>query len=202
MRAFYAFLIVIAVLSAMPRNARAQLYVTQGSTGGIVSKYNATTGARVKVRFITRLDGPSALAVLGTDLFVATVEGNKVGKYNATSGATINAKFITGLHGPFLGLVLNTSGRRLFVANSSNGTNSVGKYDATTGATINASLITALHEPEGLALMGPTPSFSDPILFVANFGNNTVGKYDAKTGVELNASFITGLNTPVGLAVK
>jgi len=102
-RAFYAFLIVIAALSAMPRNAHAQLYVTQGSTGGIVSKYNATTGALIKTHFITSLNGPSALAVSGTELFVATVEGNKVGEYNATTGAAINAHLITGLHGPFLG---------------------------------------------------------------------------------------------------
>jgi DNA-binding beta-propeller fold protein YncE len=160
--ALSAFLIVIAALSAMPRNARAQLYVTQmqGSIGGIVSKYNATTGA------------------------------------------PINAKFITGLHGPFLGLVLNTSGRRLFVANSSNLTNSVGQYNATTGAPINARFITGLNAPVGLAVMGPTPLFSEPTLFVANGGNNTVGKYDARTGAAINPDFITtGLHAPTGLAL-
>src|SRR5260370_39670180 len=85
----------------MPRPARAQLYVTQGGTGGFVSKYNATTGALIKAHFITRLNGPTGLAVSGTDLFVAIETANKVGKYNATTGAAINANFITGLHTPF-----------------------------------------------------------------------------------------------------
>jgi DNA-binding beta-propeller fold protein YncE len=197
LRAFYPFLIAIAALWAMPRTARAQLYVTQGSTGGIVSKYNATTGALIKAHFITRLNGPTGLAVSGTDLFVAIETGNKVGKYNATTGAAINANFITGLHAPFFGLVLNTSGRRLFVTNTTILTNTVGAYNATTGAPINASLITGLNRPVGLALLGNN-------LFVVKqeTNNGTVGKYNATTGAAINANFITGLITPVGLAVK
>src|SRR4029077_4400232 len=133
LRAFYAFLIVIVAVSAMPRNARAQLYVTQGNVDGRVSKYNATTGALINAHFITMLNKPSALAVSdtdlsNTDLFVATEGGNTVGIYDATTGAAINASFITGLHGPFLGLVLSKFERHLFVAN--NGNNTVGKYDA------------------------------------------------------------------------
>jgi hypothetical protein len=63
LRAFYPFLIAIAALWAMPRTARAQLYVTQGGTGGIVSKYNATTGAAINANFITGLITPVGLAV-------------------------------------------------------------------------------------------------------------------------------------------
>jgi hypothetical protein len=200
LRAFYPFLIAIAALWAMPRTAGAQLYVTQGGTGGFVSKYNTTTGALIKAHFITQLNGPTGLAVSGTDLFVAIETANKVGKYNATTGAVINANFITGLHAPFFGLVLNTSARRLFVTNTTIVTNTVGEYNATTGAPINASLITGLIEPQGLAFMGPTPLSSVPFLFVANFGNNTVGKYDAKTGTVINASFIT-VPSPTGLAL-
>ena len=49
LRAFCPFLIAIAVLLAMPRNARAQLYVTNDSVNspGFVSEYDANTGARL-----------------------------------------------------------------------------------------------------------------------------------------------------------
>src|SRR5215469_56607 len=87
-RALYAFLIVIAALSAMPTNAQAQLYVTQlpsfPSFVGIVSEYNATTGEVIKREFIKGLRGPDGLAVLGNTLFVANGTGNTIGKYDAT----------------------------------------------------------------------------------------------------------------------
>ena len=100
LRAFYPFLIAAAALSAMPRNARAQLYVTQRSPDGIVSKYNATTGTLIKAHFITGLNQPQGLAVLGNTLFVANFGSGTVGKYDATTGAAINANFITGLNVP------------------------------------------------------------------------------------------------------
>jgi hypothetical protein len=52
--AFYAFLIAIAALWAMPRTAHAQLYVINKPGGGaqVVSKYNATTGALINASFI------------------------------------------------------------------------------------------------------------------------------------------------------
>ena len=66
MRAFYAFLIAIAVLWAVLRNARAQLYVSsrpEGGLFGVVSEYNATTGEVIKVNFITGLGNPEGIAV-------------------------------------------------------------------------------------------------------------------------------------------
>ena len=65
MRAFYAFLIAIAVLWAVLRNARAQLYVSsrpEGGLFGVVSEYNATTGEVIKVNFITGLGNPEGIA--------------------------------------------------------------------------------------------------------------------------------------------
>src|SRR5258708_18933948 len=141
LRAFYPFLIAAAALSAMPRNARAQLYVTQRSPDGIVSKYNATTGTLIKAHFITGVNDPSALALLDNELFVANKGSGSVGEYDATTGAAINASFITGLHGTFLGLVLSKSELRLFVVNSSFGNNPVRNYDATTGAALTPSSI-------------------------------------------------------------
>jgi hypothetical protein len=63
LRAFYAFLIAFATLWAMPRNAHAQLYVTQAVSPGIVSEYNASTGKVIKSNFITALNGDSKTAI-------------------------------------------------------------------------------------------------------------------------------------------
>src|ERR1700739_4797301 len=168
LRAFYPFLIAIAALWAMPKNAHAQLYVTEvpGDNGGVVDKYDAKTGAAISPSFITGLNDPQWLAVKGNTLFVSNTFSDfpTVGKYDATTGAAINASFITGLNIP-VGLAV--LGNTLFVVNERNGT--VGKYDATTGAAINASFITGLNGPIGLAVLGNT-------LFVANAGGNTVGK--------------------------
>ncbi len=199
LRAFYPFLIAAAALSAMPRNARAQLYVTQRSPDGIVSKYNATTGTLIKAHFITGVNDPSALALLDNELFVANKGSGSVGEYDATTGAAINASFITGLNTPSGLAVMGPTSvffhSILFVVNNSFGSGTVGEYDATTGTLIKAHFITGLNQPQGLAVLGNT-------LFVANFGSGTVGKYDATTGAAINANFITGLNVPVGLAAK
>src|SRR5215469_8577530 len=94
-RALYPFLIAIAALSAMPRNAHAQLYVIHSI--GDVSEYYAKTGAVINANFITGLSGPADLALLGNTLFVVNENSGTVGQYDATTGAAINASFITGL---------------------------------------------------------------------------------------------------------
>src|SRR5260370_457562 len=151
LRAVYPFLIVIAALWAMPKNAHAQLYVTEFPQGGgpigFVGKYDGTTGAAISPSFIIGLSFPRGLAVLGNTLFVGNGSNGAVGKYDATTGAAINASFITGLNVPFGLAVL---GNTLFV--STEGNNTVGEYDAKTGAAINASFITGLIHPEGLAV--------------------------------------------------
>jgi hypothetical protein len=61
LRALYAFLITIAAVWVMPRNVDAQLYIdqiNQKTDIGLLSKYNATTGAVIKADFITGLDFP------------------------------------------------------------------------------------------------------------------------------------------------
>ena len=95
LRAFYPFLIAAAALWAMPKNAHAQLYVAE--TPGFVSKYDATTGAAISPSFITGLNDPFALAVLGNTLFVANSDSGTVGAYDATTGAAINVNLIKGL---------------------------------------------------------------------------------------------------------
>jgi DNA-binding beta-propeller fold protein YncE len=136
-------------LWAMPKNAHAQLYVTEvpGDNGGVVDKYDAKTGAAISPSFITGLNDPQWLAVKGNTLFVANAGGNTVGKYDATTGAAISPSFITGMGFP-LGLAV--LGNKLFVVDFASGT--VGKYDATTGEAINANFITGLQFPTGLAV--------------------------------------------------
>src|SRR5208282_2158841 len=72
-RALSTLLLGIAALSAMPKSARAQLYVAFGNT---VGEYDATTGAVINANFITGLNvngyGSGALAVSGNNLFVST----------------------------------------------------------------------------------------------------------------------------------
>jgi hypothetical protein len=199
LRAVYAFLIAITALSVTPRNAQAQLYVTQlngfTSTDGFVSEYSAD-GLLMNKQFISGLQMPIGLAVAGTTLFVANQASNTIGEYNAATGAEINAAFIsTGLNKP-TGLAV--AGNTLFVANFVT-KGSVGAYNAATGAEINAAFIPNLTKPAGLAVAGNT-------LFVASTGG-TMGKgivsaYSAATGAALNPSpLVTGLNGPTGVVV-
>src|ERR1700730_6458916 len=55
-------LLCITTLWAMPRSARAQLYVSQG-VNNTVGEYNATTGAPINANLITGLRFPTGLAV-------------------------------------------------------------------------------------------------------------------------------------------
>jgi len=98
-RALCTLLLGIAALWAMPRSARAQLYVGMGG-GSIntVGEYNDTTGATINANFITGLSYPTALALSGNNLFVANLGFGTIGEYNASTGAAINANFITGLN--------------------------------------------------------------------------------------------------------
>ena len=108
LRAFYAFLIAGAAFWAMPRNADAQLYVTQGPSGrGFVSKYDATTGELIDAKFIRDLRTPFGLEVKGNRLFVVD-QVHFVGEYDASTGAAINASFIKGLTEP-VGLAVKSS---------------------------------------------------------------------------------------------
>ena len=76
--------------------------------GTAVGEYDATSGAAINANFLTGLDTPAGLAVLGNQLLVAlnpTSGNGTVGAYGipATAGAgptSANANFITGLISP------------------------------------------------------------------------------------------------------
>ena len=207
MRTFCAFLIAIAVLWVMPRNARAQLYVTQLPSfphlvPGIVSEYDATTGDVIRRDFITGLGDARALVVKGNILFVANtaaLNSGLVGKYDATTGGAINPGFVTGLK---VSSGLAVEAITLLVADVFKDT--VSEYAVSTGALINANFIENLHSPVALALFDEKSAFHGrrKILFVANSNTETIGKYNATTGETINASFITGLKRPIALALS
>ncbi len=194
LRAFYPFLIAIAVLWAVPKNAQAQLYVTNrpGGGAGVVSEYNATTGAVIKHRFIKGLsnNGNFGLIVYENNLFVSDNSGF-VGKYVLPREPRLAQALSRGRSEPAGLRILSAT---LFVANFGSGT--VGTYNShLTGAAINANLITGLNQPLGLVVLEGVPN--NP-LFVATF--DTVGAYNSTTGAAINASFITGLDAANGLA--
>jgi hypothetical protein len=190
-RALSAFLVAIVALWAVPRNAHAQLYVTQITDPalghGIVSKYDSTSGQLIKYDFIQGLRGPSSLALSDNTLFVASYgfgAYDLVGKYDATTGGAIDDRFIRGLHPTALALFDNT----LFVASYGDVYyESVGKYDATTGAAIGLK-----HSIKGLN--GTALALFRSTLWVAGVPDggvsaNTVGVYNADTGEAFPSKF-------------
>ena len=89
---------IMTMLSAMPTGAYGDIFVTNNG-GNTVGDYT-TSGATVNASLITGLNGPTGIALSGSNLFVVNFNGNTVGEYT-TSGATVNASLITGLSSPF-----------------------------------------------------------------------------------------------------
>ena len=86
-RVLYLFLIAVATLWAMPRNARAQLYVSQGQEFNSVAEYDVNTGVLMTPTLISRF-GAAGLALSGDNLFVMFAAGDGyINQYNATTGA-------------------------------------------------------------------------------------------------------------------
>ena len=65
---------------------------------GTIGAYT-TSGATVNAALISGLDLPFGIAVSGSDLFVANIDGGTIGEYT-TAGATVNAALISGLDLP------------------------------------------------------------------------------------------------------
>jgi hypothetical protein len=122
-----------------------------------------TSGATVNASLITGLFTTNALAVSGSDLFIAEANGT-IAEYT-TSGTLVNPALITGLGQP---LAIAADGSDLFVASDSFPVfpdNTIGEY-TTSGATVNATLITGLgNNPSALAVV-PEPS-TWALLFLA-----------------------------------
>ena len=88
---------IMTMLSAMPTGAYGDIFVTNNG-GNTVGDYT-TSGATVNASLITGLNGPTGIALSGSNLFVANTGTSTVGEYT-TSGTTVNASLITGLISP------------------------------------------------------------------------------------------------------
>lgn len=151
---------------------------------GTVAKYS-TDGATINPALISGLTQPSALAVNGTNLFVASV--NFIGKYN-TDGTTNNQALIATPSGNYglgsYGMVI--IGTNLFASYPSG---NLAKY-STDGAIVNETLVTGLSAPGGLTTDGTN-------IFVANWNNGTqpgwVGEYTTE-GSPVAIQLISALN--------
>jgi hypothetical protein len=93
---------------------------------------------------VTGINGPSGIAVSGSNIFVTTQAGN-IAEYT-TSGALVNGMLVTGLNGA-AGIAV--VGSDIFVVNAGSGT--IGQY-STSGAVENAALITGLSNPDGIGI--------------------------------------------------
>ena len=139
------FLLAVC-LALLAGTARGQVFVGSSSVGTI-GKYEIN-GTTLNASLISGLNGPMALAVDGTSLFVANYGAGTIGEYYEYNGTTVNASLISGLNGP---AALAVDGTSLFVANYGSGT--IGEY-ATDGERLNASLISGLNGPAALAVDG------------------------------------------------
>jgi len=138
-------LVLSAGAALTPATARGQIFVTDFADGTI-GEYNLD-GTTVNPSLVSGLNEPAAIAVSGSDLFVANYgRGNgTIGEYT-TSGAAVNTDLVSGLSYP-TGIAV--SGSNLFVVSG----DTVGEY-TTAGATVNASLVPAFYSASGLAVSG------------------------------------------------
>ncbi len=169
--------------------ATGQLFVCQYYANSI-GEYS-TSGTVVNAALVSALDGPSSIAISGSDLFVANQNSGTIGEYT-TSGATVNAALIS-VPDP---LYLSVHGSDLFVSSGGTGrlnSGFIAEY-TTSGATVNASLISGLFYPGAVAVSGSN-------LFEANFGSGTIGEYSL-SGATINASLVSGLTKPNGLVLS
>ena len=159
---------------------------------GTIGEYT-TAGAVVNAGLISDHNGPYAIAVSGSDLFVLNENGT-IGEYT-TGGATVNASLVTGLPTE-LANSITVSGSDLFVSlfNFSNPDQTKVAEYTTGGTLVNASLITGLA-----GTLGITASGSD--LFVANDWNDTIGEYTT-SGSVVNASLVKGLNAAFAITAS
>jgi hypothetical protein len=162
------------------------LYVADVGTGK-VGKYT-TSGETVNASLITGVV-PQAIAVSGTDLYVAGVE--TIGKYT-TSGARINSSLIP------LATVqgLAVSGSDLFAVVPAPGSYNgrIAEY-TTLGALVNRTLITGLLDPAAIAISG------EDVFVTSSTPNGSIGEYTTTGGV-VNAGLVTtGLNRPNAIAI-
>lgn len=120
---------------------------------GTVGEYTSS-GTAVNASLISGLNGPDAIAVSGSNLYVLDEYGT-VGKYS-TDGAVVDASLIAGASLPSGYNDIAVYGSNLFLLNGASGT--ISEY-TTSGALVNASLVTGLNNPSRMAVAAvPEPA--------------------------------------------
>ncbi|MBV8357084.1 MAG: hypothetical protein JO189_03995, partial [Deltaproteobacteria bacterium] len=176
------------------------LYV--GSDGTEVDTYDAATGAKIKVPFISGIGSISGLTLSGNVLYVSDRSARKVDEYDASTGV-LNTSFSVVGGAPYC---LAVYGDHIFVAQWGPGLGGQISEYTLTGTPIDLNFITTGY-PGPFLLSGSTlyigSLFNFPLQLSGSTptgGFGTIGKYNAATGVG-TSSFITGLNFPSGLAI-
>src|SRR5215470_6164134 len=155
MRTLRLFTLVLLAIVASTGAARAdEIFVTNTDVlPNVVDTIGAytTSGDTVNPALISGLNTPLGIAVSGSNLFVANLNGGTIGAYT-TSGDTVNPALIS-LNAP---ADIAISGSNLFVSGNGdvsppNGT--IGVY-TTSGDTVNPALISGLSVPRGIAISG------------------------------------------------
>jgi PEP-CTERM motif len=163
------------------------LYSVGGS--GVVSTWDATTGASINANLVSGLNAAFAMLVSGSSLYVGEIGGSNISQWNAATGQVINSSFITG----FAPFGLASSGTRLFASNLNAST--VGVFDLATGSVIDANFITGVPTPKGLAVSGST-------LYVASCDTGSyIGTYNVNTGAAINSQYMLINAAPNGLFI-
>jgi hypothetical protein len=143
-----------AIASVLKPGAASGPDVFAINQSGNISEYT-TDGTLVTSTLIAGLTTAQAIAISGSDLFVASNVGNvgTVGEYTL-SGGVVNASLISGIARP---TNITVSGDDLFIAcagvNSGVTAGFVAEY-TTAGAVVNPLLITGLYYPNQLAVVG------------------------------------------------
>jgi hypothetical protein len=161
--------------NANPENLRTDgtnLFVVD-EDGGSVGEYTASGGV-VNTSLISGLTYPFAMAVSGTNLFVA--DSHQIGKYS-TTGAIINTNLVPGVAGGWGMAVIGTN---VYLATG----NSIVEFTVD-GALVNASLVSGLTEPMGLDTDGTN-------LYVA-FNSGVIAKY-SPSGTAISSLLVSENN--------
>ena len=187
---YASVLAILATLFLFDSRSRGDLLYVCNQGAGTVGVYR-TDGTVVNPNLITGLAEPEGIAIVGSDLYVASfgtvfAGGGTIGKYT-TAGGVINPSLITGLTQPQSVAVL---GSDLFVGEA--GGSRIRKY-TTDGASVNPNFISATS-PEGVTISGAS-------LLAINVFNSgyRVSQWDPITGATLNANFITGVGQSYGM---
>lgn len=166
---------------AVVNSAGTRMYVTNRNTNN-VSVIDLASGTVMATLAVG--PGPLAIALGRTRGFVTNNDGNTVSYMDIANNLSLPGTITVG-NNP-TGIVLNSAGTRLYVANSGSGTVSVA--DPVAGTVIGT--ITVGNTPRGLRF-----NANGSRLYVANAGDGTVGIIDVATNTVIG-------NIPVGASPR